>query len=124
MIESKHAILAAFRCHRTGHCCQAGGYVRVSNQDIERMAQHVGLLVSEFKHQYVVIKSGWAYVATPTHRPRCFLDDANRCQVYEVRPLACRTYPDWPSIWESDAALTQEMTQCKGLREAVHRVVS
>jgi len=124
MIESKAAILAGFRCHRTGHCCQAGGYVRVSNDDMDRMAHQLGILPSEFKQRYVVTIAGWSYVATPTHRPRCFLDDANRCQVYDVRPTACRTYPDWPSIWESDLSLAHEMTQCKGLREAVNRVVS
>lgn len=119
MIDHKDEILRRFKCRGSGACCRAGGYVAVSDRDIGHMATLLQLDPWMFRQQMVVVKDGWSYISTPTHRVRCFLDDQNRCQVYEARPQACRTYPDWPVIWESDETLLTEMQQCVALREAV-----
>jgi Fe-S-cluster containining protein len=62
---------------------------------------------------------GWEVIASPDFRPRCFLTEENTCSVYELRPLACRTYPQWPQIWESEESLREETEKCPGLRRAL-----
>jgi Fe-S-cluster containining protein len=88
------------------------------------MAQHLGVPVDEFRNQYVRCVNGWEVIASPEFRRRCFLDDDNMCRVYEHRPIACRTYPHWPQIWESEKSLQQEMAQCPGLKRAVEQLAS
>ncbi len=119
LIDRKNEILSHFLCKSSGNCCRAGGYVRVTFSDMQAMADQMGMDVLQFQSQYVVRRNGWHMISTPTHRPRCFLNDQNRCDVYYQRPLACRTYPDWPDIWESDELLGLEAERCPGLARAI-----
>src|SRR4051812_24605039 len=41
-----------FGCTRCGACCRKKGYVCLSNPDIIRMANHLGLSVEEFRSRY------------------------------------------------------------------------
>lgn len=124
MHVQKDEILRQFRCTGSGNCCRASGYVRVTVPDMINMAKKLQISLDEFRATIVVRVNGWEMISTPTHRPLCFLDESNRCTVYNERPLACRTYPDWPEIWESDAALNDEVTRCPGLASAVRQVES
>jgi Fe-S-cluster containining protein len=115
----KTEILGHFRCQKSGNCCKAGGYVYVDAAELTQMATLMGLSPTDFRERYVVRQNGWDLIATPTHRPRCFLDDQDRCTVYSARPAACRSYPDWPELWASEAQLLAECQTCPGLRQAV-----
>ena len=47
---------------------------------------------------------------------RCvFLSPDNRCRIYAVRPLQCRTYPYWPETLSSRAAWRREARRCEGI---------
>lgn len=118
----KSTILSQFKCTGSGNCCRAAGYVRVSIPEIAALAAATNVSIDRFRQQNVVRLNGWEMISTPTHRPRCFLDDQNRCTVYSERPKACRTYPDWPEIWESEDALNRESRQCPGLAAAIRQV--
>ena len=115
----KAEILSRFKCQKSGNCCKAGGYVYLTSTELETMAEGVNLTVEAFREQYVVTQNGWDLIATPTHRPRCFLDENDRCTVYASRPAACRSYPDWPELWNSEDVLLSECQTCPGLRKAV-----
>ena len=86
------------------------------------MAAHLDLSPDEFRARYVISANGWEFISTPTHRPRCFLNHRDECSVYHYRPKACRTYPDWPEIWESEEALQSEARGCPGLARAIDAV--
>ncbi len=117
--DKKAAILDLFTCQKSGNCCRCPGVVKVSESDCIKMAQRLGVTRYSFGHSYVLKRDGYQYVSTRTHRPNCFLDSHGTCQVYEQRPKMCRTYPDWPSVWESEAALLAEAEQCPGLKKAI-----
>ncbi len=118
----REAILAKFQCQNSGNCCRRPGYVYVDPPDVAAMAQILGEDVPAFRRMYVKRDEGWEVVSTPRFRVGCFLNGENKCDVYEARPHACRTYPDWPDIWKDDHALREEMTSCPGLKKAVHDV--
>jgi Fe-S-cluster containining protein len=119
LIEKKAEILANFKCQNSGNCCKASGFVYVSAENIQKMADILNLDLSQFKETFVQKDNGWEVVASQTFRPNCFLDDQHHCTVYEGRPTACKTYPNWPSIWQTDEALIAESTQCPGLKQAI-----
>jgi uncharacterized protein len=120
----KAEILSRFQCQKSGNCCKAGGYVYLTAIELEKMAALLNVSVADFRERYVVTQNGWDLIATPTHRPRCFLDAEDRCMVYPARPAACRSYPDWPELWRSEEALLSECETCPGLRKAVAEVES
>ncbi len=118
----KNQILAGFSCHKSGNCCRAPGFVYVTAADISKMAAHLGLAEAAFREGYVRRHKGWEVIAAPDFRPNCFLDEENRCSVYEHRPVACRTYPHWPEIWASEEAVQEEVARCPGLKAAVAKL--
>lgn len=105
-----------FTCTGCGNCCTgAPGYVWVRDEDIERLATHLGLDVDAFERRYVrrvgVRKSLLEY----SDGDCVFFDPKNRnCSVYEARPLQCRTWPFWDSNIESPAAWKHTCKVCPG----------
>ena len=72
------------------------GYVRVSRDDIRRLAKHLNLTVPAFEAKHIVettrkgekrIKSGYKTCQ--------FLTTDRLCGVYEARPNDCRGYVCW-----------------------------
>jgi Fe-S-cluster containining protein len=119
LIKHKESILNLFRCQQSGNCCKASGYVYVTNNNIKEMATTLNISVELFLKQFVINIDGWQVIASPTFRTNCFLNSDQKCEVYENRPNACKTYPNWPSIWESDESLIEESKQCPGLKQAI-----
>jgi uncharacterized protein len=118
VINLKNKILENFSCQKSGNCCRAPGYVYVTAQDVSKMAAHLGVQEEDFRASYVQKVRGWEVIAAPNFRERCFLTAEDTCGIYDVRPLACRTYPQWEQIWESEESLQEELKQCSGLRRA------
>tara|TARA_A100001015_G_scaffold302089_1_gene389859 strand:- start:470 stop:871 length:402 start_codon:yes stop_codon:yes gene_type:complete len=115
-------ILDHFICKNTGNCCLSPGYVYVTPSDIQAMAKDLQLAPDQFSKHFVKRINGWNVIASPNFRTRCFLTEHNQCQVYSSRPEACRSYPDWDVIWDSDASLLQEAKLCKGLSDAIQTI--
>ena len=55
------------------------------------MAKHLGLKVTAFKDQYVKVDEDMYMVMNLSPCP--FLQEDNKCLIYEFRPKACREYP-------------------------------
>lgn len=119
----KAEMLANFECQKSGNCCKCPGVVYATQKEISKMAESLEITSYEFRQDYVVKKNGWDVIADEEHRPNCFLNEDNRCLVYPGRPEACRTYPDWPSIWESKEAVLKECQICPGLNKALKKVL-
>ena len=43
-----------------------------------------------------------------------FLDDENKCTIYEARPVQCRTYPFWPNVLQSVESWNDECRRKDG----------
>ncbi len=89
-----------FHCRRCGACCRVPGYVRVSEEDAERLASVLGMTTEAFIEQYTELsptRSGLVLKGEPLGSC-CFLSEENLCRVHEGRPQQCRDYPErWRS---------------------------
>lgn len=119
LINNKEAILNLFNCQQSGNCCKASGYVYVTSEIIQKMASSLNISVELFLKQFVINIDGWQVIASPTFRTNCFLNSDQTCTVYNDRPLACKTYPNWPSIWDSEKSVINESNNCPGLKKAI-----
>ena len=122
LIHQKEKILNTFTCQQSGNCCRCPGYVYVTQHDITNMAHIKECTSSEFKTRYTQQKKGWSLIASPTFRTHCFLNKKNQCTVYNARPSACKTYPNWPHIWKNDTTLLNEAKKCPGLRKTLNQI--
>ena len=78
-------------CLACANCCKTTGPLFTA-ADIERIARHLALSGAEFVEKYLRLDEDHDYVlqSVPCH----FLDADNYCTIYDVRPKACREYPN------------------------------
>jgi len=87
----------AFSCTRCGACCTgAPGYVWVSAEEIQQIADFRGEPVEAFSAKFVR-QVGDAHSLIEKPGGDCiFWDRDAGCTVYPARPNQCRAWPFWP----------------------------
>ena len=78
-------------CTKCANCCRRLRIV-VTDKDIPRIAQHLGMSQDEFIAAYLERddeEGGYRIKTVPCP----FLGDDNRCKIYDVRPEKCQGYP-------------------------------
>ncbi|MGD2113208.1 MAG: YkgJ family cysteine cluster protein [Gammaproteobacteria bacterium] len=107
-----------FSCTRCGSCCAMPGdyYVFLTPQEAERIRVQRGLSRSWFRRRYLHRLADGQLVLASGATGRCiFLDAQDRCSIYTVRPVQCRTYPFWPEIAGNRRAWEREGQRCEGI---------
>jgi uncharacterized protein len=105
-----------FQCTQCGNCCTgAPGYVWVNKAEIAALAAAIRIGVEEFEKRYVR-QVGMRKSLIEFANGDCvfFHHDARTCQVYEVRPRQCRTWPFWASNLATPAAWETMCEHCPG----------
>lgn len=91
--------LRNFKCRECGACCRIkNGIVRVSDTEIRRIAEYLGMDDLEFiDTQTEVAPDRKGLVLKSQNNGACvFLTAENRCRIHAVKPDKCRTFPfDW-----------------------------
>ncbi|MCZ2099931.1 MAG: YkgJ family cysteine cluster protein [Chitinophagales bacterium] len=83
-------VFSKIDCLACANCCKTSPPL-VTNKDIKRIAQHLKMTPKLFERKYVIedINGEKSFSQVPCF----FLQEDNRCSIYEVRPEACRNYP-------------------------------
>ena len=105
-----------FQCIGCGACCiGAAGYVWVNKAEIEAMACLLGLEVERFEDKYVrQVGIRKSLVEFPNGDCVFFDNQSRGCQVYEVRPRQCRTWPFWASNLRTPETWQRTCRDCPG----------
>ena len=120
-----------FECTQCGNCCSgAPGYVWLTEEDMQKIADHLKLPLDTFTRTYVrritgsAAGGGTRYSLTEKFNYDCtFLkrDPITKnagCMIYGVRPVQCRTWPFWNSNLKSPEDWSQASTHCPGMCDA------
>jgi len=105
-----------FRCTQCGDCCTgAEGYVWVNQQEVEDLAEAVGMKPETFERRFVK-RVGIRRSLKERANGDCVLLDkeTRKCTAYEVRPRQCRTWPFWNSNLRSREAWDEAAEACPG----------
>jgi uncharacterized protein len=84
-------------CQRCTACCRWPGQVRLTDDEIARMATHLGLSEHDFIQAHTRIRpdrQGLALMDKPNGE--CGFLDGENCAVQPVKPQQCR---DFPNLW-------------------------
>lgn len=106
--------LEDFVCEKCGWCCQLSGYVRLTEEEIPRIAEHLGLTPDELRERYTTTmpwdEGRTVILLDHPDTTRCILlTDDDRCRAHAVKPKQCRTFP---SGWKRSGS----HLHCKGLQ--------
>lgn len=77
-------------CLKCANCCKSTPAI-VSKPDAKRIAKHIGISPKAFIKKYLIEDYDGSLMINGV--PCTFLKEDNTCQIYDVRPLACREYP-------------------------------
>ncbi len=99
-----------FMCRRCGACCRVPGVVRVTDEDIDRLAAFLEVSPEDFIAQFTRLSPSRTGLVLNSglEEPCMFLSEDNSCRVHPARPQQCRDYPErWWS--EEIAAVCQAL---------------
>lgn len=88
--ENHDAAFQDIDCLSCANCCKTTSPI-FRDVDIKRLSLHLKMDVQDFIQQYLNLDAEGDYVLKKS--PCAFLQEDNKCAVYENRPLACREYP-------------------------------
>jgi hypothetical protein len=85
--------------------------------DVKRLADHFGLSPAQFKKQYCGTRDGHVFLndLAEMQGDCMFLENGNRCGVYEARPEHCRTWPFWPENMKAKTWRREIESFCPGI---------
>ena len=97
-------------------CCEVEGQVHLTENDLLRIAEYVGLPAGEFERKYVFRTRNILRLRKPRHAQCYFLKDGG-CSVHPVKPVQCRLFPFWPELVEQKAAWNKAAKTCPGIHK-------
>ena len=113
-----------FECTQCGNCCGgAPGTVLLSEEELLRLAESLGLSSEEFGKRYTRrIPSGKLSLLEKPNHDCVFFERGQGCTVYSERPTQCRTWPFWRANLASRAHWEDSARECPGMDQGpLHR---
>ena len=95
-------------------CCEQKGFVYLTEQDLPRIAEYVGMTPAEFERKYVYRTKKQMRLRVPRESQCSFLRDGG-CSIHAVKPTQCRTFPFWPELAESRREWRKTAKYCPGI---------
>jgi Fe-S-cluster containining protein len=94
-------------------CCTQEGWVYLSAEDVPRLAEFLGMNVTEFQRQYIYSTK---YTSRLRQRQgKCPFLQSEGCSVHPAKPTQCRTFPFWPELIEDEKELEAAAQWCPGI---------
>ncbi|RMF60300.1 MAG: YkgJ family cysteine cluster protein [Calditrichaeota bacterium] len=107
-----------FECTGCGNCCSNNeGYVEISEEEAVAIANFLKISEAEFLKEYVTGSKDHRWELSSQPNGDCIFLQDNRCQVYPVRPLQCRTFPFWKENLKSAYRWKLLAGECPGINQ-------
>lgn len=108
-----------FQCTECGKCCTGPpGFVWVTVEEMEAIAEHLGITLAQFKKSYVRQRSNrYALVEKRAHDNPCIFLEGKKCKIYPVRPKQCQTFPWWKENLHSEESWKIAAEDCEGIND-------
>lgn len=95
-------------------CCTQRGFVWLTEEDLARAAEFLGMTPRAFERRYVYRTSRRLRLRVPRDANCHFLRDGG-CSIHAVKPTQCRIFPFWPELVESRREWRKAAKFCPGL---------
>lgn len=109
-----------YDCQRCTACCRWPGQVRLTDEEIARLASFKGIGESDFIQQFTRLRQdrrGLVLMDKPNGE--CIFLEDNNCAVQSVKPQQCRDFPNlWrhPGAEKECRAIAREVSEAEYLR--------
>ncbi|MCF6335542.1 MAG: YkgJ family cysteine cluster protein [Spirochaetales bacterium] len=108
-----------FTCTQCSKCCRFDpGFVFLTYSDLDRILLYLHLSKNEFIEKYCrTVNIGEQKRLSLIEKPDfdCIFWNKGGCDIYNSRPLQCRTYPFWKPFLTDRDAWDREAESCAGM---------
>lgn len=106
-----------FTCKRCGFCCKGESTVSLSEEEVHRIAEYLGLPKERFLEKYTV-KKGEKRLEMKVKEGYCIFFDREKrlCKIHPVKPKKCKEWPLVPVIFKDEESFLIIRASCKGLK--------
>ena len=106
-----------FKCQQgCSNCCKSGGVVLISVEDVAKISKYLKLSKEDFLKRYTKKDSNKIFLIDQEINDCIFLE-YDKCRIYPVRPVQCKTFPFWPQNMKSEKRWNTIMDECPGIGE-------
>ncbi len=95
-------------------CCDAVGYVYLSEADLRRAAAFLGMTPANFERRYVYRTRHLLRLRKPRQLQCHFLGESG-CVLHPAKPTQCRAFPFWPELTASRQRWNGLKRRCPGI---------
>lgn len=95
-------------------CCEQEGFVYLTEDDLKRIAEYVGLTAEEFERRHVYRTKNLTRLRVPRKQQCFFLRDGG-CSIHAVKPVQCRAFPYWPELIDDKREWKKAGSWCPGI---------
>ena len=95
-------------------CCEQKGFVYLTEPDLLRIAEFLGITPAEFERRYCYRTRRLLRLRIPKESNCHFLRDGG-CSIHPVKPTQCRIFPFWPELLESRREWKLTARYCPGM---------
>lgn len=84
-----------YQCDRCTACCKWPGDVRVEGEEIDAIADFLGMEVDAFIQQYTRLRqnrNGLSLIERANHE--CIMLEGGKCRIQPVKPYQCKGFPN------------------------------
>ena len=95
-------------------CCEQRGFVYLTEADLTRAAEFLGMTARAFERKYVYRTKRQIRLRVPRDSQCSFLREGG-CSIHPVKPTQCRIFPFWPELIESRREWLKTAKYCPGM---------
>jgi Fe-S-cluster containining protein len=95
-------------------CCTQKGFVYLTEEDIVRIADFLGMTVAAFEKRHVYRTRNQRRLRVPAGATCSFLL-GDGCSIHAVKPTQCRIFPFWPELVDGKREWLKTAKYCPGI---------
>ena len=95
-------------------CCRRKGFVYLTEEDVARAAQFLGLTPAAFEKRYIYRTRNLRRLRMPRTGICRFLRE-DGCSIHPAKPTQCRIFPFWPELTGSTRKWRATANWCPGI---------
>ncbi len=95
-------------------CCDQQGFVYLTEEDVTRIATHLGLSQPVFEKRYLYRTKHLRRLRIP-RKVQCIFLKPDGCSIHTVKPLQCSTFPFWPELVDDKSEWRKTGKWCPGI---------
>ena len=95
-------------------CCRKQGFVYLTEGDLARAAEFLGMTPQDFERRYVYRTRRLLRLRTPRDS-RCHFLESGGYSIHPAKPTQCRAFPFWPELVDSRREWNRAKAYCPGI---------